>query len=1100
MSLPADQDQRTRFTSEITHNFSVVASAGSGKTRAVTDRIISIATSAHALEWLPTLVVVTFTNRAADEMQQRARQRILEEGVALEVQEAFNRAFFGTIHSFCVKLLRQHGHHLGLPAMQELLSEDDDALWMEFVQQHTTIGASLDEAQRLCLLRLVAARDLMELGRSSGAVVGPASSLSAREAGFQPAPSSIGDRTGWKPAPHPAAKMAAPLLSAFPEFDFSEICAVTAKGNAARNVEASKVRLRAWETAWRTGDGYLPLPKRSSDAREFAAAWEQGLGPLRDWMRNAALCVAREVGREYRHFRIAKGAIRYDDQVALAGELFDHPEAARRIREKNYRVILDEAQDTDPSQFTVLLECTRPPDAPTAPPRAGHFCMVGDFQQAIWERADLAHYRSIHDRLIGDKAGEDVKFSVTFRLDRAHLDQVNTWFPRVLNGAADQVAFVPLNARPTVLPGQVVRCEIVVAPSSAEVVPAASSPPAPQRRGVCQNDLRRDAEATLSDWQRVQIEARQLAAWLRDQGLKRLRAHSWRDVAILCPRKGWLVPLRRALRNSGLDAQIHSERDIKGDSPAYAWFTALAVIMAEPRHGYEIAGVLREVFGISDHDLAMFAEGHGDRFQIATHTARTGLVPDTLNRLAETRARIVTLPLFTAMDELVRATQLRERLLSLPAEEYEALDSELDALLTQAATAEADGQTLAGFAGQQRAAFFTSREVRATDRDAVQLITSHKAKGCEWQAVVVPFFARGVRQRSPSYPRLVRDPRASAWVAALDGDDIDGVLKDALDLRCRQELERLLYVALTRPRHTLVLVDDRELFRTKKGELPKHCAAQLLLDPALDDLPTQPKECAKTAAWQRERTARRTAEQAVVPLELCPRDAAAIARERAAHFVKRNPSALAEAALADADPAAHFAMQRAPFSGPNAGQLYGNWWHAFIQRIDWSADFSSWDAVFEDALADSPDAALSQREWRLLRAQLEARSDFARLLTAPGTLAHAEMPLLWKMSDGECLEGVIDLAVLDPARDAWLIADWKTNRVATDGLPQLRDHYLPQLSAYWKAAGALLRTQVAAGIYSTATGEWLPYSDAELAAEWDRLAHAPALLAAVEVD
>jgi len=61
------------------------------------------------------------------------------------------------------------------------------------------------------------------------------------------------------------------------------------------------------------------------------------------------------------------------------------------VREQNLRVILDEAQDTDPAQFSVLLEITRPSDATgrwletmNAPPRPGHFCMVGDLQQSIY--------------------------------------------------------------------------------------------------------------------------------------------------------------------------------------------------------------------------------------------------------------------------------------------------------------------------------------------------------------------------------------------------------------------------------------------------------------------------------------------------------------------------------------------------------------------------------------------------------------------------------------------------------------------------------------------------------------------------------------------
>src|SRR5881409_1696231 len=100
MVKPRDESTRARFATELDCNFSVVASAGSGKTTAITQRVLSIARSPNATEILPRLVVVTFTNRAADEMQLRTRQALLdEEHLRQEVQTAFNRAFFGTIHS-----------------------------------------------------------------------------------------------------------------------------------------------------------------------------------------------------------------------------------------------------------------------------------------------------------------------------------------------------------------------------------------------------------------------------------------------------------------------------------------------------------------------------------------------------------------------------------------------------------------------------------------------------------------------------------------------------------------------------------------------------------------------------------------------------------------------------------------------------------------------------------------------------------------------------------------------------------------------------------------------------------------------------------------
>src|SRR5438270_9956360 len=162
-----DESARARFATELDRNFSVVASAGSGKTTVITQRILSIARSADAAEILPRLVVVTFTNRAADEMQQRTRQALLQENLRPEVQIAFNRAFFGTIHSVCMKLLIDFGHYLGLPAPLELV-EDDDDLWQEFVQNQTRIVRSLSDKDRAMLLRFVQARDLMELARRAG--------------------------------------------------------------------------------------------------------------------------------------------------------------------------------------------------------------------------------------------------------------------------------------------------------------------------------------------------------------------------------------------------------------------------------------------------------------------------------------------------------------------------------------------------------------------------------------------------------------------------------------------------------------------------------------------------------------------------------------------------------------------------------------------------------------------------------------------------------------------------------------------------------------------------------------------------------------------
>src|SRR5947207_15279910 len=90
MNEPIDQPNRECFVSELEKNFSVVAAAGYGKTRAITDRIVQIAKSEQARDWLPPLVVVAFTNRAADEMQQAAHARALKTATSVEDLAWFN--------------------------------------------------------------------------------------------------------------------------------------------------------------------------------------------------------------------------------------------------------------------------------------------------------------------------------------------------------------------------------------------------------------------------------------------------------------------------------------------------------------------------------------------------------------------------------------------------------------------------------------------------------------------------------------------------------------------------------------------------------------------------------------------------------------------------------------------------------------------------------------------------------------------------------------------------------------------------------------------------------------------------------------------------
>ena len=1035
MRTIADEAARQRFVRELDRNFSVIASAGSGKTRAITDRVVEIARSRHALEWLPQLVVVTYTNRAADEMQQRTRQLILEAGLPLETIEAFGRAFFGTIHAFCMKLLATHGHRLGLPARLETVTDDDD-LWNEFVQQQGQIGLSLGEENRHVLLRLMQARQLMELARN-------------QDHDFN----------------------TSPAFAPCPECDFSKVEAAIETAQA-RNIPKAKTQLREWLRRWRETDEFAPWPMCATTAKDFTARWRDAFRPLREWASACASCVAAEVQRNYREFRLAYGAITYSDQVTLAGELLRLPDVARRIRAKNYRVMLDEAQDTDPQQFFVLLEITRPTEASDewlevqqSPPRPGHFSMVGDFQQSIYrDPADLNHYRELHQTLIEAGAAEELKFSVTFRLDQAQLDFVNDTFANILNNAEGQVEFVELNPRPEILPGQIIRFE-----------------------------LGDDFDASLKETQRARIEAQRLAKWIREKGLAKLRARCWREVAILCPRKGWLGQIRDALLEQQIPVEVQSESDLQAEHPAYAWLTALLAIMVDPNASYEIVGVLREVFGLSDDELARFAKGDSYKFQIERKTTGRGIVANTLNLLRLLRETLPHQPLFNAVREIVRMTQLRERLRTLPREEFGDSVKELEKLLSAAASAEARQESFADFAVMLRRNFDEVRETEPVEADAVQLITAHKAKGSEWDCVIVPFLAREARLGGNiRYPMVIPDEQPFIAFDRSDRADLEDEMKKVQ----RQEMERLLYVALTRARHTLVLALDVAFFRGKRGVLSdtqlkwlqadaKEPNAQIMLD-----LSDEATACELTTARHKERAPELAADSLrVLRLETGWVD---IARQSAASIIETvTPSQFAptEEEEPSEGPSVDEWIELEPeLRRPriaNPAKRYGIWWHDFAEQIDWRSEPNKWSETFERNTAASPDVARSRREWQLLQKHIESADGLARILR-DADLLRQEMPFFWKMNH-KCLEGIIDLASFSQNAKAVLILDWKTNRIAADKIDVLRGLYRPQMAAYWQAVLKLTNARVSAAVYSTATGQLVIYGDDELSEEWRRL-------------
>jgi DNA helicase-2/ATP-dependent DNA helicase PcrA len=94
----------------------ILAGAGTGKTRALTYRMANlIARGTHA----ESILAMTFTNKAAEEMQTRVADLLLRAGVPP------GRPWLSTFHSLCARLLRREAASAGLPRDFSIYDDDD---------------------------------------------------------------------------------------------------------------------------------------------------------------------------------------------------------------------------------------------------------------------------------------------------------------------------------------------------------------------------------------------------------------------------------------------------------------------------------------------------------------------------------------------------------------------------------------------------------------------------------------------------------------------------------------------------------------------------------------------------------------------------------------------------------------------------------------------------------------------------------------------------------------------------------------------------------------------------------------------------------------
>ncbi|KRL05676.1 helicase-exonuclease AddAB subunit AddA [Liquorilactobacillus oeni] len=113
-------------------NILVSASAGSGKTRVLVERVLHHLRSGIGID---EMLIVTFTEAAAEEMRERIQSALQKEVSTAPVEKKqwyvtqltkLNTANISTLHAFCLHLIQRYYYIIGLDPVFRLLSDDTE--------------------------------------------------------------------------------------------------------------------------------------------------------------------------------------------------------------------------------------------------------------------------------------------------------------------------------------------------------------------------------------------------------------------------------------------------------------------------------------------------------------------------------------------------------------------------------------------------------------------------------------------------------------------------------------------------------------------------------------------------------------------------------------------------------------------------------------------------------------------------------------------------------------------------------------------------------------------------------------------------------------
>ena len=843
----------------------VSASAGSGKTKLLTDRLLRLMLAGSDPA---RILCLTFTKAAAAEMALRLQRRlgawVTMDDAALDVAlqdiavvadaagRATARSLFarvldlpggmriGTIHAFCQSLLRRFPLEAQLSPHFDLADERDSAIaWQQ--ARETMLEAAHSDPRRDALERLAGLVGLADFGALVETLQRDRTRLEAAAAlGSEALLAALRRVLGATPKGtllHDAVSENEPEMRRL-FTDIAQRSSAASAEKAGRIVEwlslGADDRFEHW-ARWReefltkTGDprglgAFVPKARVGLFAglEEIVEAEQARILRIQDgWaafevaeLSQALLSLAVPVTEAYAAAKSVTARLDYDDLIARTARLLVTPGAAWVLYKLDGgldHLLLDEVQDTAPAQWEIAGSLTAEFFAGDGarPGLARTVFAVGDRKQSIYgfQGADPAAFGLWRDRLrtrVRDagQTWEDVPLEVSFRSTPPVLALVDAVFAG--GDAARGVADGAPLQHVADRAGQAGRCEIW------PVTPRPDA--APIDPWTIPTENRRQASA-------MQRLADSLAEWIADRIARgdrldsRDRAVGAGDFLVLVRRRNaFPATLMRALKSRGV-AVAGLDRMVLAQQPAVADLVSLCECLLLPEDDLTLACVLTSPLGgLTDDQLMALAAPRRTSLWAALLADDAPHCRAAAVFIGRLRARVDHASPHALLSEALGPLGGRARLLArLGPEAAEPVDELLAASLRHAQTHPASLQSFLHWLSQSAQEVKREPDGPAGEgHDAVRIMTVHGAKGLQAPIVILP----DTTGRPPDDERVLWafDPDSNAalhlpvWTPRRElRCDAAKALRATASEAQSEEQNRLLYVALTRAEDQLLV-------------------------------------------------------------------------------------------------------------------------------------------------------------------------------------------------------------------------------------------------------------------------------------------------------